>query len=398
MPIFDHRAWISGNRRALLVLGVLLLGANLRAPITSLGPVLPDMQRALQLSGGAAGLLHALPLLVFAVLSLVAPRIGRRYGMERVLGFSVAAIFFGTVVRSVAAPGAVWLGAALLSAGIAFGNVLLPGLVKRLFPSRATTVIGLYAATMAIFAGIASSLAVPIARLDGANWRWSIGVWSVPALVTLLFWLPYLRAPQHRADANKEELSAFVSPWSHPLGWYVAMFFALHSFIFYSIVDWFASYAATRGISLASSGVMLFVYQLVAAAANVGIAPILRRARSQVLIGVACGLSLLVGTSGLLLAPGLSMLWLLFAGLGAGMSLVATLAFFGLRTSDHHQAAALSGMAQFIGYTGGAAGPLLMGVIHDATGSWTPPLLVLIASSALLAVFAGLAGRRRVIQ
>jgi CP family cyanate transporter-like MFS transporter len=113
---------------------------------------------------------------------------------------------------------------------------------------------------------------------------------------------------------------------------------------------------------------------------------------------VACGVTLLVGTIGLLVTPGLSMLWLLFAGLGAGMSLVATLAFFGLRTSDHHQAAALSGMAQFIGYTGGAAGPLLMGLIHDATGSWTPPLLILIVSSAALAVFAGLAGRRRIIE
>jgi CP family cyanate transporter-like MFS transporter len=376
----------------------LLLGANLRAPITSLGPVLPEIQQALRLSGGAAGLLHALPLLVFALLSLVAPRAGRRYGMERVLGFSVAAIFLGTAVRSLAAPGAVWLGTVLLSAGIAFGNVLLPGLAKRLFPGRATTVIGFYAATMAVFAGLASSLAVPIAQWEGASWRWSLGIWSLPAFATLLFWLPLMRAPQHRGEDAKEHASSFVSPWTHPVGWQVSMFFALHSFIFYSIVDWFASYAATRGIPLAASGMMLFVYQLVAAAANVGIAPVLRRARSQVLIGVACGVTLLVGTIGLLVTPGLSMLWLLFAGLGAGMSLVATLAFFGLRTSDHHQAAALSGMAQFIGYTGGAAGPLLMGLIHDATGSWTPPLLILIVSSAALAVFAGLAGRRRIIE
>ncbi|TBN53992.1 CynX/NimT family MFS transporter [Hansschlegelia quercus] len=381
-----------------LYCGIVLIGANLRAPITSLGPVLPDIQRDLALRGTAAGLLNALPLLIFALLSLTAPALGRRHGLERILGASIAVILIGAVTRSLALPGAIWLGTTLLSAGIAFGNVLLPALVKRDFPTRAPGLIGLYAAAMAAAAGLAAGLAAPIAQIPGLNWRWAIGVWALLALVTLFVWAPQLRVRQHHLGPAPAGDEAFASPWRHPIGWQVSLFFAFHSLVFYSIVDWFASYAASRGIALSSGGLMLLIYQLVAVATNLGSAPLIRRLRDQSGLGLGCGLLLLIGAVGLLLLPNLSLLWLICAGLGAGVAMVTSLSLFGLRTRDHHQAAALSGMAQFIGYAGAAAGPFLVGVLHDATGSWTFPLCLLIASSALVAVFATLAGRNRLIE
>lgn len=91
-----------------LYLGIILIGANLRAPITSLGPVLPAIQNELHLSGTTAGLLNSLPLLIFALLSLVAPAVGRLHGLERILGVSVMAILVGTVTRSLDLPGSIW--------------------------------------------------------------------------------------------------------------------------------------------------------------------------------------------------------------------------------------------------------------------------------------------------
>lgn len=376
--------------------GIVLIGANLRAPITSLGPVLPDIQAMLKLDGAAAGLLNALPLLLFAVLSLVAPSVGRRHGLERVLGASVIAILMGTLFRSLWLPAGLWVGTILLSVGIAFGNVLLPSLVKRDFPDHVAGMIGLYAAAMAGMAGLSAGLAVPIARLPFADWRWSLGAWAVLSLITLLFWLPQMRAPQHHLSAAAHVIPV-VSPWRHPIGWQVSLFFALHSLVFYSVVDWFASYVSDAGITPATAGLYLLVYQVVAVATNLGSASLIRRFSDQRLLGFACGMCLLVGTVGLLARPDLSVLWLIAAGLGAGIAMVTSLSLFALRTRDHHQAGALSGMAQFIGYAGAAAGPLLVGVLHDATGAWTAPLTLLIAASALVIVFATLAGRNRTI-
>lgn len=380
----------------ILATGIILIGANLRAPITSLGPVLPNIQATLHLNGAAAGLLNALPLLLFAVLSLIAPGIGRRHGLERTLGAAIVAILLGTLLRSLWLPAGLWVGTILLSTGIAFGNVLLPGLVKRDFPDHAAGMIGLYAAAMAGMAGLSAGLAVPIAQLPFADWRWSLGAWAVLSLVTLLFWLPQMRAPQHHLSAATHG-APVISPWRHPIGWQVSLFFALHSLVFYSVVDWFASYASDAGVAPGTAGIYLLVYQVVAVATNLGSASLIRHFADQRLLGLACGTCLLIGTVGLLVRPDLSLMWLIAAGLGAGIAMVTSLSLFALRTRDHHQAGTLSGMAQFIGYAGAAAGPLLVGVLHEATGAWTAPLALLIASSALVIVFATLAGRARTI-
>lgn len=384
-------------RRAGLYAGIILIGANLRAPITSVGPVLPDIQAHLGLNGMGAGWLNALPLLIFALLSLVAPQVGQRCGLERVLGAALLAILVGTLARSLALPGALWIGTLLLSIGIAFGNVLLPGLVKRDFPTSASGLIGCYAAAMAAMAGLAAGLAVPIADMPGSNWRWSLGVWALLALGALIVWLPQGRGRQHHLPAASS-VPPRLSPWRHPIGWQVSLFFACHSLVFYGIVDWFASYAASSGIPLATGGFYLLIYQVVAVVTNLAGGPLIRRLRDQTGLGMLCGVLLVIGSAGLLLAPHFSWLWLICAGLGAGIAMVTSLSLFALRTHDHHQAAALSGMAQFIGYVGAAAGPLLIGVLHDLTHAWTAPMLLIVAASLLVTVFATLAGRARFIQ
>lgn len=380
-----------------VAVGIVLIGANLRAPITSVGPVLPDMQTALHLSGAGAGFLNAVPLLIFALLSLVAPSAGRRYGLERVLGLALASIVLGTIGRSMPGASALWLGTILLSAGIAFGNVLLPGLVKRDFPTSAAGLIGYYAAAMAAVAGLAAGLSVPISRMEHSSWRWSIGVWALPAFVALLVWLPQMRGAQHYSVPGTRFESSYRSPWRHPIGWQVSLFFALHSLVFYSVVDWFSSYATSIGIPISKAGWYLLIYQLVAIATNLGCASLIRRSKDQKILGLLCGLLLLVGSTGLLYLPRLALLWLIAAGLGAGVAMVTSLSLFALRTNDHRQAAGLSGMAQCIGYLGAAAGPFLVGALHEKTGGWVGPLSLLVGASVLVAVFATLAGRRRII-
>jgi CP family cyanate transporter-like MFS transporter len=381
-----------------LYIGIILIGANLRAPITSLGPILPDIQAALGLNSSAAGVLNSIPLLVFAILSLVAPWFGRKYGVSRVLGAALLAIAAGTVLRSMPLDRAIWIGTLMLSAGIAFGNVLLPGLVKQEFPKHAPVLIGIYAAAMATVAGIASGLAVPISRLSGLNWRWSIGIWAILALVTLIVWIPQLGTKRQSASPASMLVKPAVSVWRHAISWQVSLFFALHSFVFYSVIDWYSSYAASVGISASRAGTYLLVFQVVAVVTNLGSASLIKRSRNQVALGFTCGLLLLIGSAGLLVAPSWSLLWLISNGLGAGIAMVTSLSLFALRTHHHQQAAELSGMAQFVGYSGAALGPLLFGILHDATSGWVSPLLMLTVCSALVIVFASLAGRRRHIE
>ncbi|SDR48549.1 MFS transporter, CP family, cyanate transporter [Paraburkholderia fungorum] len=390
-------SFASSRRTAFLFsVGIVLIAANLRAPITSLGPVLGDVQRELGLNDAAGGLLSALPLAVFAIVSLVAPASGRKLGAERALGAALVAILTGTLFRSLAIHSAVWVGTLVISAGIAVANVLLPGLVKRRSPKHAASLIGIYAAAMALFAGLGAGLAVPIAHIPGSSWRVSLGVWSVCAAIALLAWLPQMRSGHRevRSPASAA-LATNRSPWTQAIGWQVSAFFAFQSIVFYSIVSWYATIAASRGVSPASAGVDLLLFQIVAIATNLGAAPIIKRAKDQRFIGAGCGLLYLAGSVGMMLDLPFSTLWLLVAGLGAGLSLTTSLSLFALRSASHEQAAELSGMAQFVGYGGGALGPIVFGVLHEMTSNWTYSLAILVAASMLVTLFAYQAGRDR---
>jgi CP family cyanate transporter-like MFS transporter len=384
----------------LLVAGIMLVAANLRAALTSVGPLLEQIQQQLMLSATSAGLLNSLPLILFAVLSPVTPGLAKRIGIERTLGMALLLLVIGIVLRSMPQTGMLWLGSILIGAAIAFANVVLPTLVKRDFPSRAAAMIAAYAAVMSLVAATASGLAVPLAALNNLGWRFSLLCWSLPALLALIVWLPQLRrSPALTAShALQTQPVSARSPWRSALGWQVALFMGLQSITFYTIIGWFSAFAASHGTSPQQAGFELFIYQVVAIAANFAMVFILPRARDQRAIALCSSLLIFIGVAGLLLLPGYSLVWLIFAGLGAGSSLVLALSFFGLRSSHHHQATQLSGMAQSVGYLLAALGPTLFGLLHDLTQGWRLPLMVLLCLTLLQMLFGMLAGRNQVIR
>ena len=380
-----------------LLLGILLIAANLRAPITSLGPVLSWVQRDFALSPAASGLLNALPLLLFAAVSPFAPLLSRRLELERALFAALLAIGAGCVLRSTGVETGLWAGTVLIGAGIAVANVLMVPLIKRDFPQHATLCIGLYAATMALTAAVASGVALPLAGLTAHGWKLSLGLWFALALVSMVAWLPRVASSKGKAMSKDPIDKPRVRMWRSAVAWQVSMFMALQTLVFYTLIDWFPAIASDSGIDAAHAGTYLFAYQAVAVVANLIASAALKRLSDQRLLGFICSLATVIGVSGLLAAPAQALWWLLFAGAGAGMSMVTCLAFFGLRSRDHHEASALSGMAQCVGYGLGSAGPLLAGWLHDFSGGWHVPLAVLLIAALLQMVFAVIAGRTRYV-
>jgi len=105
------------------------------------------------------------------------------------------------------------------------------------------------------------------------------------------------------------------------------------------------------------------------------------------------------GLVGVLLAPMAAMyLWVALIGFGQGACFALGLNLFVLRTQRVVDTARVSAMAQSIGYTLCAFGPLLVGLLHDATGSWTVPLVLLLALLVPQLVCGALAGRARTLR
>ncbi|WP_205740905.1 CynX/NimT family MFS transporter [Haloactinopolyspora alba] len=366
-----------------------MVAANLRPALTGVGPLLDRVQAELALTPAVAGLLTTLPLVAFAVVSPVVPRLAARWGPERLLGGALVVLAVGVAVRWVPAAIALFGGTVLIGAGIAVGNVLLPSLIKRDFPTRVGLLTSAYAAVMGGVAAVASGVAVPISRAVPGGWHTALGCWIVLALTAIVLWLPQLRTPRPRSEA----VHTRRLPWGSALAWAVTAFMGLQSLGFYVVVTWLPQVFRDSGVTAGDAGWLLFLFQAVAVATGLVMPTMLRRARDQRAVAMLSSAVSLVGYLGLVAAPGWALLWSVVLGLGGGACLVLALAFLSLRAEDAIAAGALSAMAQSIGYLVAAAGPVAFGLLHTVSSGWQAPIMLMCVAAAGQVVVATVAGR-----
>ena len=138
-------------QRLLVVLGICVLGFNLRPAAVSVGPVLDEIRDGLGMSAPAAGVLTSLPVLAFAVFGALAPCAGSRGGVHRTTLLALVAVVVGLALRSLVGGALLFLLLSLLAlAGMATANVLLPSLVKLHFPDRVGLLTSLYTTALAV--------------------------------------------------------------------------------------------------------------------------------------------------------------------------------------------------------------------------------------------------------
>ncbi|HCT14439.1 MFS transporter [Corynebacterium nuruki] len=392
----------------LVVAGILLVAANLRAAITTVGPVLTGIEDDLGITSSAASFLVSLPLLTFAVVSPFVPRVAQRLGLEWIIAGGLVILAAGLVLRSVPPQALLWVGTVLIGVSIAVLNVVLPSWVKRDFPLKIGQITGAYSAVQSAFAAVAAGIAVPVGGATGMDWRLPLGMWAGLALVALGVLLPQLRRGAAPADGSAPAAAPVSAPatgptaprplWRSALAWQVTAFMGLQSTNFYILVTWLATIETDAGISETAAGTHQFLLNGFGILGSIVCSALIARLRDQRVLGMVVGVTLMIATLGILLAPGVTVIWSIFAGIGGGAGIVLALSLFGLRTTDHTRAASLSGMAQSVGYLLAAAGPVAVGALHDATDSWTPALIVLLVIEVLLVLSGYLAGRDRTVD
>ena len=390
----------TGARAGLLAASILLLASNLRAALTSVGPLVGEIHADTGISHGLAGLVTTLPLLAFSAMSSQAPRLARRYGVERTLLASMVVLTAGILARSSGPVAALFGGTVLVGLAIAAGNVLLPGLVKRDFPARTGWMTGLYSGAMGVLAALAVAVAVPLADGLGLGWRGSLACWAAPAAVAAIVWVPMARRPEAPGPRPSGSPDPEVpregrrSLWRSGLAWQVTLYMGLQSLVFYSAITWLAEILRDRGLSASAAGWLVSVAQFASLLTSLIAPPLATRRRSQRSYTTVSALLSVAGFGGLLFAGrSLLPLWCVLIGLGQGAMFSLALTMFALRAPDARGAAELSGMAQTIGYLLAASGPTALGLVHDLTGAWTIPIASLAATAAAILIAGLFAGR-----
>ena len=356
------------KKLGIAILAIILISANLRTSITSVGPVVQQMQENLGWSATVASMVTSVPLIAFAFISPIAPRFIRSVGLEKALALAVVGLTIGIIVRTLPVLGFVWLGTAIIGTSVAILNVALPAFVKRDFPTKIGMITGMYSASQSAFAAIAAGIAVPLANASDLGWRLALGIWSIVGIASLFLLIPRAaKAPRQKIVAT--DAHAKLNPWIHPLAWQIAAFMGIQSLFFYVLVAWLTPIEAQFGISATASGFHQSLMNLGSLFGSIACSALIQKLKKHWIIGVGFSALTALSVLSIIWTPSIAWLGSFVLGFCTGNLFVLSLSLFGLRTRHFQNASALSGMGQSVGYIIAALGPIALGALHEVTGS-----------------------------
>ncbi|MGP1716465.1 MAG: MFS transporter [Methylophilus sp.] len=370
-----------------LVLAIVLVAIALRPGIVSMGPALPAIIDAFQLSHAMASLMTAIPDLLMGALALPTPWLVRRFGVNKVLMLALGLLSLSIGVRAFADSDRLLISATIgVGAGIAVAGAMFAGIVKASFANRAALMIGIYATALSLGSTLSAGLTGWI--LQSTGWRVAIGAWAALGVIAMIAWWRVMPKPVTAEPiAPMQATPATRLLLRTPVAWLIALFFACVNFLFYAILTWTAAMYQEAGMPAAEAGAVLASFSFCFMLANPVVGMLSKSLDRR---GWLAGCSILstIGLAGMATPGAWPWLWVPVTafGLGGAFTLAMTLPLDHTHTPD--AANRWNAFVLTIGYLIAASGPFIMGVMHDHSGQFAGGFQLLVGVSALMLVLA----------
>lgn len=358
----------------LLIVTVMIVAANLRTTVQGVGPLIDQISADTGLTPTVLGVLSALPLIMYALVSPAAHSISHRFGMNRTMLISVVVLLVATVVRSIDAGLApLWIGTILTGAAIAVANVLMPAVIKHWFPDRLHTIMPVYTAVLAGTGALASGLVVPISHIAWADaqagWRFALAMTGILIVPGIVMWLIAMRrvGPERVEGELREPRRRGI--WGDPVAWLVALYMGFQGAAFYMLVTWLSPLSMSTGTSELQAGLEVMIMQLFSLGGSLSV-PFLLRGWGRRWVPALVPIPGLIGLVGLMIWPQVAWVWGPIFGYASGAMFAISMWLMADRARNRSDATSLSGMAQSAGYLICGAGPIAFAALHTATDGW----------------------------
>lgn len=356
--------------------GIILVGAVMRIPFTTIPTVLSDVADGLGVSVNSLGILTSIPLIMFAFCSSLAPRLADKFGLEKLFTMVLVALFAGSIMRVFNLP-SLYIGTMIIGISIAMMNVLFPSIILANQPFRIGLLTTVYTTAMGIASSVASSVAVPIVKMT--SWKGLIVILSLLILIALAVWFPNTF---HNHMTEKDEHTHSASLWKNKAAIALLIFGGLQSLLFYTGMTWLPTMASQSGVSSEAAGILASIYSLMSLPFSLTIPTLttsLSSKNRKIMLAIVsiCGIA---GTGMLLFQTSSFTYWLIvniLIGIAVSALFPYMLVAFSMKSHTPSQTAQLSGMVQSGGYLLAAFGPTLFGYSFDLFGSWTVAALCL---------------------
>ncbi|MDW5470066.1 CynX/NimT family MFS transporter [Staphylococcus equorum] len=391
------------NERWGVIIAIVFIASTLRAPLTSVGPVIEEIKQVMEIDNSVAGILTTIPLIIFAIVSPLVSKVTSRLTMSHTIFYSTILLIVALFLRIAGDFNLFIIGTLLLGIAIAFGNVVLPSYVKWYFPMQIGLATGIYSGTMNFTAGLGGGLSFPLSEISPIGFRLSLSFWIIFGVIALLLWIPKARTgaklEQATADQSKLETSKKVNIVKSKLAWMVALTMGFQSMVFYTMVAWVPSILIDRGLEPTTAGYLLMLNQFSQVPMTFIFPIVASKLKDQRILVVIITILFLIGFS-LFFTQSLVLLivGIVIAGLAMGACFSLCMTFFSIRANTSEGSISLSGFGQSVGYLIAAIGPFLIGYLYDATGSWNSGVVALIVMSILIFIFGYPAAKNKVVE
>lgn len=386
-----------------VIFAIVFIASTLRAPLTSVGPVVDEIKQVMEINNSVAGILTTIPLIIFAIVSPFVSKVTARLTMSRTILYSTMLLIVALYLRIAGDFTLFLIGTLILGVAIAFGNVVLPSYVKWYFPMQIGLATGIYSGTMNFTAGLGGGLSFPLSEITPLGFRLSLSFWILFAIIAIILWIPKARKgvqlEKATAIADQQDRPKKVAITKSKLAWMVALTMGFQSMVFYTVVAWVPSILVDRGLDPSTAGYLLMLNQFSQVPMTFTFPIIASKLKDQRILVVIITALFLVGFS-LFFTQSLVLLiiGIIIAGLAMGACFSLCMTFFSIRARTSDGSISLSGFGQSVGYLIAAVGPFLIGYLHDATESWDSGIIALIVMSALFFIFGYPAAKNRVVE
>lgn len=394
-----HR--IKGNW--LIIIAIIMVASTLRAPLTSVGPVINDIIHQFNINDGIAGSLITILLFIFAIISPLVSKVTNYLSMSRTILLSTLLLVFSLILRVAGDFTLFILGTILLGVAIAFGNVLLPSYVKWYFPTQVGIVTGIYSSMMHFTAGLGGGLSIPISSASQFGFRLSLSSWVIFAIISIFLWILIVKK-----NSKLERKTAFVNQRNKEnktnivksrIAWIIAATMGFQAMIIYTIVMWMPSILIDKGVDSSTAGFLFMLNQFSQVPMTFIVPIIAYKLSNQRILAIIITTLFLLGFS-FLFSHSLILLFIgvIISGAAMGACFSFCMILFSIKARTDNGSVTLSGFGQSIGYLIGAIGPVLVGYLYDITHSWNSGIVALFIMALLFLIFSYSASKNRVIE
>ncbi len=362
-----------------LLTGLVLVCFSMRSPMSPVGPLVSQIKTSLNLSAGFAGLLTTIPLLLFGVVSPFAGKLLNKFSDKALVPACLGLSFAGILMRSYLGIAGLLLGTGMIGLGIGILNVTIPVFIRGNFQEKIGVVMGVYSMSMVLLSALSSGFCVPLSDAMG-GWGNALSAFAVFPVLAIPAWL--LAARQGFAKRQQAQSVSLREIAKSKVNWYIALFMAFQSAVFFCLLAWLPSALLERGAAKADTGFLMLLMQLVSLSTNF-LMPVLMQKfpQKKSLLALLCGVIYAAGF--LVLLQAATLLWarvlgVILLGLASGLSFSFALTLITMKGNDQKETAGISAFSHCIGYLLAAPAPALLGSLYDASGSFFLPMLALI--------------------